>query len=498
MDFLDPKAKKAHKIRLTIGYILVIILIVTSTLVLVYAAGGYGVDRKTGQVIQNGLVYIDSAPDGAELYLNGELYKSRTNVRMTLPQGVYDISIRKEGYRDWNRTITVKGGTVERITYPMLILQDLAPAQIDSYGKAQPNLSTQSPDRRWLMVAKPGSYTSFTEYDLNNLGDDQKTPVKQDVNFQSNLFTSPAAGETEKIELIEWSNDNENFLVKHSYGKNHEFVLLNRDNPGASLNLTNYLGVKVDEITLRDKKADRWYLFTKQSGTLQTANPEKQLETVVSNITAYKTHDASTIVYAVKTNDKTSTIYIRQGDTTYNLRTVTAGTIKLNIARYDGAWYVAVGSSGDKRTYVYKNPVAILDDGNNIKPAPAAVLKAGGVISDVAFSTNTRFIMAQSGQNIGVYDAEKAETYGYTLVNKVDKGSKVSWMDGHRLQYRSGGFETIVDFDGSNSQKLVTALTGDAAFFDRDYTVLYTLSNTENKPVSVALFSTDLRTEADK
>lgn len=495
MDFLDPKAKKQQRVRLMIGYILVAILIVTASTILVYRAYGFNVDRKTGQVTQSGLVYIDSAPDGAELYLNGELYKDKTNSRLSLEEGQYEILIKKSGYRDWSRTLFIRGGTVERITYPLLVLQDLSEQRLASFGAAAPKVSTQSPDRRWLLVSEPGSITNFREYDLNSLDNEDK-PKEEVVTFPAGLFT--AADGEQLLQVVEWSTDNKNFLVKHTYGTGSEYLILNRDNPAESFSISKLLNVQPDQISLRDKRPDEWYLYTKAGGILQSANKEGNVEAVLANVTAYKTHDMDVIIYAVKTSDTLSTIYIRQNGQTYNLRTVAAGAVKLDIARFDNAWYVVVASDGDTKTYIYKNPVTDLSKREPVKPVAVAVLKANQAINRIGFSTNTRFVMAQDAQHVGVYDAEKSESYQYSLKDTVDKDTPVSWMDGHRLQYKSDGFETIVDFNGSNAQRLVRRDSGSAAFFNRDYTILYVI-NTQGSDVAESILnSVNIRSKEDR
>ena len=91
MDFLDPREKKLRNIRLMIGYVLMTVLIFTATLVLVFQAYGFGVDRKTGEVIQNGLVYIDSAPDKADIYIDGVKQQDRSNARLALKAGALSM-----------------------------------------------------------------------------------------------------------------------------------------------------------------------------------------------------------------------------------------------------------------------------------------------------------------------------------------------------------------------------------------------------------------------
>ena len=100
MDYLDPQKKKAHKRRITIGYILFSIVILLATTVLVFIANGYDLDRDTGEVIQNGLIFVDSKPSGAEVFLNGAKQDGTTDSRLVVPAGNYDIGIFKPGYRN--------------------------------------------------------------------------------------------------------------------------------------------------------------------------------------------------------------------------------------------------------------------------------------------------------------------------------------------------------------------------------------------------------------
>ena len=65
MDFIDPDKKRKNTIKLYIGYVLIAIAIVLASIVLLFYALGYGIGRS-GSVVRNGLVFIDSSPDGAD------------------------------------------------------------------------------------------------------------------------------------------------------------------------------------------------------------------------------------------------------------------------------------------------------------------------------------------------------------------------------------------------------------------------------------------------
>lgn len=492
MDFLDPKAKRNHLIRLFVGYGLMGILILMGTAILVYQAYGFDVDRKTGQVIQNGLVFVDSAPDGASISFNGKVQKDRTNSRFALPSADYDLVIKKDGYRDWQRKFTLDGGEVERFYYPMLVPSNLSHRNVQTLTAA-PTFTTQSPDRRWLIMNQGSSLTSFTEFDLNSLDDNDKPKTRQ-FQLPSTLFSASADAHT--VELVEWSNDNKHFLVKHTFTGGVEYLTISRDQPDQSFNVNRLLGQNPTTITLRDKKFDQWYLYTTEGGVLLSANIDKVITPVLTGVTAYKTHDEKIILYSQAANDgATQRVSMTDGKDTYVIKDVAAGTVLLDIAKYDSEWYYAIGSDAEKKTYIYRNPITVLQKRDGTKPTPRSILKATGTMTQLSFSQNTRFIATQSGQHFEVFDAEYNQIYRYEINNAFDAGTKVTWMDGSRLVGRNAGRIFSFDFDGSNQQGFVATRPDVPVVFDRDYTVLYSVDGSDS---SLGVYASDLRLDGDK
>lgn len=495
MDFLDPKAKRRHRIRLFIGYGLMGTLILTASAILVFQAYGFDLDRKTGEVIQNGLVFVDSAPDQANVFFNDQLQKDKTNNRFSLPSGDYNVKLQKDGYRNWERKFSLGGGEVERFSYPLLLPNTLAPREIQNYDAA-PTFVTQSPDRRWTVVNQGNSLVNFIEYDLNSPSNETEKPAARPFAVSTSLFT-PAAGD-HFIELVEWSTDNKHILVKHVYAGGYEFAVISRDQPLTSININRLLGQSPTAITLRDKKFDQWYLYTQQGGVLQAADTKKIITNVLTGVIAYKTHDASTILYSILTEDgKKQRVILLQDNSPYTIREVGAGPTLLDIAKYDGKWRVAVGSDVEQKTYLYTDPVQVAQKQDGSPVTPDSILKTKGSMTSLSFSQNTRFIATQSGQHFEVFDAEYRQVYRFDIADAFDLGVKVSWMDGHRLTGSNEGKAFIFDFDGSNRQSLVTSLPSAPLMFNRDYTVLYTLDKAAAAG-KFSLYDTQLRLAGDR
>lgn len=495
MDFLDPKKQRAHTIRILVGYVLIGIALILTTIILLYHAYGFGVDRN-GKVIQNGLVFLSSTPNPADIYINGKQYKEDTNARLLLSSGQYTVDVKRDGYNGWRRAITVEGGSVERFDYPFLVPSKLQTSTVKTYEK-QPQMATVSLDRKWLLTQIPGTADTFEVFDLSKAEDVAKT-AKQIV-IPSSAFTATQEGTAQSWELVQWSTDNEHVVLKHIFQKDsketHEFVLLNRDKPAESVNLTNAWGVNPTTVELRDQKYDQYYLFDQVAGTLSVASlKEPTPKPYLANVLSFKSYGDDTMLYATNKDTAANTVAIKlkRGETTHTIRTFLAGSqYQVNLTKYDGAWYVAAGSTADGRVFVYKNPVDQLKEEK--VAVPVRVLKVPNV-NYVAFSANTRFVMAESGSKFAVYDAENDK--GYTFDAKVSLDAPqvhATWMDGHRIIMTSNGKITFFDFDGSNKQTLVAANAKFLPFFDRDYEYLYSLNGAE----ATTLQKTPLRTPED-
>lgn len=501
MEYLDPKKHRAHIIRLFIGYILIGTALILTTIILLYQAYGFGL--KNGEVIQNGLVFVSSSPGGAEIRVNGQKRSEQTNARLLMPAGQYSFELNREGYKPWKRAINLEGGTVQRFDYPMLFPSKLNPAATKKYN-TKPSIATQSPDRRWLFVQADAAFNAFDVFDFTK---PDKAPVA--VTVPENIFTLDG---THSWELVEWSNDNSHVLLRHitvADGKtSSEYILVDREKPEESKNLTTVLGANPTKIELRDKKYDQYFIYSAEDRKLQTATLDTPaLKPLVDNVQAFKTHGDKTVLYATEQGapEGKVNITLRDGDQTYVLRTVAADTVyMLELAKYDGNWYMIAGASGENRTYVYQNPIESLNAKPNDPLVPVQVLKTEKP-NYIAFSDNARFIMVENGQQFSVYDAEYEKGYTYTTTQPLDAPqTHAEWMDGHRLTYVSGGKAFVLDYDNANREILTASDPQYGPFFDRDYEVLYTLSPEAAKDAAGAditqfvLNNTPLRTEQDQ
>jgi hypothetical protein len=471
MDYLDPKKEFRHHIILFIGYICIAFAIVIATLVLLYQAYGFGIG-KNGQVIQNSLVYFSSQPNPADIFINGKLNRARTNTRLSLPEGTYNIRIAQDGYRDWNRRVELEGGSVQHFDYPFLFPKTLTPKSIATYPSA-PLFTSQSPDRRWLVTAQATKPGTFDVYDLKNPA---KAPLP--VTLPVSLSTVPTSPD-EVWQPVEWADDNQHLLIQHTSSGKMEYLMLDRTAADQSVKVSTVLGTTPPKLSLLDKKYDRYYLFDQTSGVLQSASlKDTTPRPVLEHVFAFQSYKNDTILYATDNQAPAGKVLIKlvRGTETHTLRTFPAGTnYLLDLTEYSGTLYTAVGAGSVNKLYIYRDPIGQLD-ARSPALVPSQVLQVPG-INYVSFSTNAQFILAEGGQQFGVYDIENKAGYKYATTKPLDQPIiHASWMDGDRLTYVSGGKTIVFDYDNKNEQVLLTADSRYLPAFSPNYRRMFQFS----------------------
>lgn len=470
MDFLDPKKKRANSIRLSIGYALMAVVLGISTLILVFAAYGYSIDRKTGEVIQNGLIIVDSHPESATIYVNGK-GEGTTGSRMVLPAGQYKVELQRQNYRSWSHDVALEGSSIEQLVYPFMFPTDM-PTQSVLENATAPSMASTSLDRHWLVIHQTERPAAFQVLDIT----DPEASISS-LSLPSGIATE-AAG-THTYEPIEWSSDNVNLLVKHNFTGGSEYILMNREAAAESVNLTKaFANQTFTSISLRDKKANQFYLHNAVDGSLYQASTANQNVTLLRRgVVNFKSYQADTVLYATASdNPGEAEIRIRRGEQDFLVRTVpTASAYMLDLAEFKGELYLVAGSPANNSVYIYKDPFADLASRQPKTTKPFRVMVIPNM-QYLSFSAIARFIAVQSGSSFVVYDLENDRQFRYDTALPLTISQKASWMDGHRLTLTSNNSVYAFDFDGTNLQQLTASYENYAPIFDRDYEALYTIA----------------------
>lgn len=94
--------------KLRVLFFLITLVVVGSVgLFASYYAKGYRLDLKTFKFQPNGILVLKSEPDGASVYIDGTL-KTATNASISISPGTYDVTIKKDGYFNWYKRLTIE------------------------------------------------------------------------------------------------------------------------------------------------------------------------------------------------------------------------------------------------------------------------------------------------------------------------------------------------------------------------------------------------------
>lgn len=498
MDFLDPQKRRANKVRLLVGYGLVAIAILLSLRLLLYVAVGYGVDK--GKIIQNGFLFISSHPGGAQIRLNGSL-TATTDARLTLPAATYQLKLDRTGYRTWWRSVTIEGDSVARFDYPFLFPGSLKTNTISSFTSV-PAVATQSPNRRFLLIEP--SVVKLGSFELYDLLTPQTAAAPTAVSLPSDLLTTPNTAALQQLIAVDWSDDNQHVLLEHKYDKTYEYIMFDTKTPSKSVNLNRLLKTNPTKLTLLNKRYDQYFVYDAPSQNLSTASLSDPTPVLMlQHVLDYATYGNNIVLYASSqgATTKQTPIMLYQNNQNYLLRTVAASsTYLLDLTQYSGSWYIAIGSSGENRVYVYQNPLDELTAQDGAVLVPAAVLRVMAP-NYLAFSASAQFIMAENARSFSVYDVQYQNTYNYTETAPFDAlQPHATWMDGDRLTYLSGGKLVVFDYDSTNFQMLMPASPSYDPFFDQTYKYVYALAPrvaSGKTPAATDLTDTALLTPAD-
>jgi len=159
--------------------------LIITPLVILYTAG-YGYNFKRGRIEKTGILYVDSKPTGANIFINGQL-SGKTPKRFTkmLPDK-YQLEVKKDGYRPWNKEIEIRSNLTE-FAEDIILFKDALPINII---EGEINFFMASPDQRHIIYSVTKS--NIEELKIYNIKSKTSETLKK---IQNNV----------EIKFVSWS-----------------------------------------------------------------------------------------------------------------------------------------------------------------------------------------------------------------------------------------------------------------------------------------------------
>ncbi len=446
MEFLTPKQKKDKARRLWFGYFLFSILISLAAYIMVSTALGYEIFSAKGEVVQNGLLFVNSTPSGAEVYLNGQRESDNTNAKYSLPENRYSVVLRRPGYREWRNEVDLFGGRVKFLTYPRLYPEQPAVLGSKTFSSL-PMTTKQSRDQRWLVVHSQANSNEWQIFDLEN-----PTSSQMAVSVPAAILGDKTIS---SVEITEWAGDNTHFLANLSLSdQSRKVVLINRSKPAESVDLTGVFNLQPsDKVYLWDGKWDK-YIFVNAEGVARQADlGDRSVNAsalIADPIQQFFPIGNARAVYTTKQSDGTFLVKFYQKEKTYVITTYGDTTNKIDVkaAGFNRNDYLMISGGGLDKPLLYRNFIDGFSKSLSGRAAPFVTMPLSNA-NNIEFSRSNRFALSSDGNEAVVFDIEQRETKRFEL--PVQDPAKIGWLDDSRL-YAIGQDNSlkIFDYDGAN------------------------------------------------
>lgn len=463
--------KRQLLIRRIITYVvmvLAVIVIVAGTILFIL---GYRLDGDKGRFEQGALVQFDSKPNGADVKIDEKSINANTPSKQSVMAGIHAFAISKNGYQPWSKTLNVKAGTLEWLDYVRLVPTTLPVESVVSYAAVFGEKA--SPDNKWLLVQEKAEAPVFQLVDLRS--SQVKTSM---ISLPDSLYTDATTqGVTHTFTIRSWDKDGRYVIVKHTFNDKSEYIVIDTQDPGTSVNVSTLLSVSLTELKFSGTSGN--ILYGLSDGVIRKLDLSGATISrgLVSNVKSFDLFDTNIITYTgtdpLNAAHQLAGIYREGDELPHVLRTVNDLTTPLSIAltRYYNDDYVAI-SEGLKVTVLKGNFPSSSDTlSESLKPYDQ--FKTAANVDTTSFSKIGDHLIVQSGLNYVSYEIEYMRQTGATVTTSETAPHTMQWLDDAYLWAVYDGHLSIREFDGTNIHVIMTMEPGYDATLSQNGKYLY-------------------------
>lgn len=474
----DSSSKRAQiALRFFTYGVMTLATIVLTTLAIFYAMG-YRFNQNSLSFEQGGLLQFQSAPEGAQVYIDGKKQSYNTPGRANMPVGKHTVEMRLDGYKNWSKTIDLKAGQLLWLNYTRLIPQDLAVSSVRSFPSLTATLA--SPDRRWIALQELTNAPAITIADVGN----EKEPKFSNITIPDATLTKKD-GKLGKITIVEWDLGSRYLLLLHENAEVREYIRLDRSEPEKAVNISRVFRLPISEAHFAGSNPN--VLFVKTDNILRrldigSSSASAALVADVSQFVVYGGDDVIAFVAkrTAQGGQAQQVVGMLKGSKETLVRTTDADVpLKIAFTEYFRNYYFAV-SDGSGKVDVVLDPESNTSlDGTMNK---LTTFDLGKPVQWLKFSNNGRMLVAGNGKEYANYDLELDITTPVTLSNvSAEVTRPLEWLDDYHIWTDADSTLHTYEFDGQNNQNLGSVTPGFMVNLSQNGKSLFTIGkNTQN------------------
>ena len=431
----NEKLKKRQSLKVIISEAIMVLTVVIMVAVLAFIVSGYWVNSDF-KVERQGMLQVSSIPTGADLDIDGESsWLQRTNTSKVVASGEHTITLSKDGYDTWTKTIEVSEGLLYRIHYPRLFLQNRETEKVLSTTGAK--LATVSPDNKTLVLMN-----DTTEWQKINLNSSVLEPQK--LNLSKYLpGVSLAEGATKGLftgEILDsdWDRSGNHILLKISTEGTINWVLMDVNNVKNTINLSQEFGAAFSSVKILDDSSSN--LLAVQNGNLHKINlsDESISSVLVKNVHDFDYYEDEIVFSAAADKPDSYTIGMVKADNGEVTELESSNQpAKVTISKFYDDIYITL----------LKDTSIALYAKTDFKPVSNFTLSFAPATMKVGH--DGEFIIMTSGANIATLDMEASSVREWVI-----GGDDFGWLDNDMIYSVADGELIVYDFDGLNRRVL--------------------------------------------
>jgi hypothetical protein len=241
-----------------------LIIITGSFFAIRWAKGDFRFDENNQTFSkETGLLHTTSTPQGAQVYINGNL-TSATDDIIYLAPGTYDVIIQKDGYNRWQKTVQIEQSLVTQVN---ALLYPYSPSLTSiTYTGAQ-NLSVSPDSQKLLYYVNTNSAENKNGLYILDLSNTSKSP--QQISDNSSYYTLAQAQfiwSADSSEVLVFTPEETVFLLKTTSLSNLQ------SSPNVNLQLKKILTGWEEELAVKEKQYLDKLPITALQAILQNGN----------------------------------------------------------------------------------------------------------------------------------------------------------------------------------------------------------------------------------
>lgn len=428
------KLKKRQSLKIIASEALMVLVVIITVAILALVVSGYWINSDF-EVERQGMLQIASSPTGANINIDGETspWPQRTNTSKVLPTGEHSITLTKEGYDSWSKTINIEEGLLYRLNYPRLFLQDRVTEEIMDTATA--TTAFISANHNSMILANDTMKWKFVKLDSDK-------PESKSFDI-SNVISTPVVS-ADAIQEATWDNDASHILFKLANEGASEWILLDVNHPDKSINLTKEFAGDFAKVKILDNSSNN--LLVIQNHNLQKIDVvNRSISAVLAEkVTDFDHYDNEIIFSAYlgegELGDIAQNYYVgmfKIGDNKITKVLTANSPLRAVISKFYEEKYLTI-IEGTKVTIFRKSDLTEYKNYDiSFEPQSILVGNDGG------------FIVMRADSQIASIDMEANLLREWSLEGKTS-----GWLDNNMIYTVSEGELIVYDFDGYNGRTI--------------------------------------------